>query len=251
VAEQHPSFSRPTICEALCEIHFSLPEGEPWKPAFQGNLFKHLQPDFPEMEPISQVSYRLQIGRGGVEQTLLPAQRMSYVHARRPLRLQLAEGVFTVNEIAPYPGWENMKADIFSSWTRTREVVGPAVINRIGLRYINHLRRGNVTEPVGAWLAPSDYVPSALLRSLPGFMSRLQTVTAPRERRIVTIGETVEEETGQSFIVFDIDCISEHTVGPDDREVAEQVEELHGWVWDVFVSSMTPRLEAELRGGVS
>ncbi|MEJ2168025.1 MAG: hypothetical protein P8X90_21085 [Desulfobacterales bacterium] len=36
---RHPSYRNPTIAAALCEIHFSLPDGAPWKASLAGDLF--------------------------------------------------------------------------------------------------------------------------------------------------------------------------------------------------------------------
>src|SRR5438552_17682769 len=51
----HPTYPNPTITEAVCDIHFRLPQGKVWKPSFPGELFKHIQNEYPEMEPLLEM----------------------------------------------------------------------------------------------------------------------------------------------------------------------------------------------------
>ena len=60
MTSEHPTYPNPTIQEAVCEIHFRLPDGVEWKPALLGELFKHIQPDFPELEPVTQIGIQFQ-----------------------------------------------------------------------------------------------------------------------------------------------------------------------------------------------
>lgn len=247
----HPTFPNPTIQEALCEIHFCLPDGVAWKPFLFGELFKHVQSDFPEMEPALQIGVELQIGPGKMGQALLPPrQRMRYKHASRNLLLQLSENILTVNVLPKYPGWEQMNRDVLEAWKRAGEVVKPAWITRIGLRYINRIERTHPDEPPGDWLAPSDYIPKSVLSTLPGFFSRLEIRTDPHNRLIVTLGESQgDSEQAPNAIVFDIDCIVEKRLGIDAAAITAEITRLHDIAWAIFSASKTPRLERLLQGG--
>ena len=46
----HPSYPNPTIAEALCEVHWQFPAGREWKSSLPGELFKHIQDEYPEMD---------------------------------------------------------------------------------------------------------------------------------------------------------------------------------------------------------
>src|SRR5579863_348492 len=46
----YPAYPNPTITEAVCDIHFRLPQEKEWRPSFPGELFKHIQNEYPEME---------------------------------------------------------------------------------------------------------------------------------------------------------------------------------------------------------
>ena len=247
----HPTFPNPTIQEALCEIHFQLPYGVAWKPSLFGELFKNIQDEFPDLEPVTEIGIRLHVGGEKLAQAFLPAQqRMRYKHASRKLLLQLSENVLTTNILPKYPGWIQMSQDILNAWKHTRKVIKPAAITRIGLRYINRIERSKPDEFPREWLAPSDYIPKAVLTSLPGFLSRLEMRTDPHKRTIVTLGETPISGDGANAIVLDIDCIVEKEMGIEDKAIIDEITLLHDAAWSIFSASMTPRLEQLLlRGG--
>jgi len=248
---EHPTYPNPTIQEALCEIHFRLPDGVDWKPALLGELFKHIQSEFPDLEPAMQLGVRLQVGPSGAGQVFLPPQeRMRYRHASRSLMLQLSKDTFTVNVLPKYPGWVRMSEDILNAWMQAREVIKPARVTRLGLRYINRIERTHPIQPPGHWLAPSDYIPKSVLSSLPGFLSRLETRTDQHNRLIVTLGEPTDSSGEKvNAIVLDIDCIVEKEIGIDSDAIMGEITVLHDFAWNIFSASMTPRLGRLLQGG--
>jgi len=93
----HPSYRNPTIAEVLCEIHFSLPDGEPWKASLAGNFLKKVQDEFPEMEPTTEIGLQFELGPQRIGHSLLPPrQRTRFKHKDRPLILPIGPNVFTV-----------------------------------------------------------------------------------------------------------------------------------------------------------
>jgi uncharacterized protein (TIGR04255 family) len=105
VSNEHPTYPNPIIQEAVCEIHFRLPDGVAWKSSLFGELFKRAQPEFPELEPVAQMGLQVQLEPSGVGHTLLPMQhQIRYKHASRNLLLQLSEHTLAVNVMPKYPG---------------------------------------------------------------------------------------------------------------------------------------------------
>ena len=241
---EHPAFANPTIREALCEIHFALPEGVSWDSTIYGRFFKRIQSEFPELEPVTSAGLQVQIpsGKAGF---LPPQSRMRYKHASRNLLLQLSEGIITINVLPKYAGWDQMQVDIVQAWGWTNEIVNPTGITRVGLRYINFIPNANKDELPGDWLVSNDYVAKAALASQPGFLSRVEVHATAQRRAIVTVGEAVDGE--QSMFVLDIDCIEEAEKGQSvDLQPALSV--LHDMAWRVFNGFLTPRLRTFLEG---
>jgi len=248
MSDEHPSYPNPTIVEALCEVHFRLPGG--WEPSLAGELFKRIQDEYPEMEPMSEVSVQLEHGPAGVLQRIEPArQKTRFKHADRPLLIHLAENMLTVNVLKPYPGWATMRSDVLSGWRHCREVLEPESVQRVGLRYINRIPRESLDQRPCDWLKASDYVPPAVLESRPGFFLRAQTHLDATNSLIVTLADARGDATGDpGGIVFDIDRIVEQDMGSDCQVIEDEIERLHTEVWRVFSSAKGPSLERLLRG---
>lgn len=253
IPTSHPSYPYPTIIEALCELHFRLPEESPWRPSLLGELFRTIQVDFPEMEPATEMGVQLQLSQRGVRQTFLPPrQRMQYKHASRPLLLQLAENIFTVNLLVPYPGWETMRRDILTFWHRAVEVLQASAITRIGLRYINRVDRESPHDRPGSWLKANDYIGPGILRSMPGFLSRAEVHLDVPDRIIVTLGDQPPSSNSpHGAIVLDIDRIVEQEIPPDENAISPELERLHNDIWMVFASAKTEKFDQLLQRGRS
>jgi uncharacterized protein (TIGR04255 family) len=243
---KHPTYPNPTIQEALCEIHFALPEGVAWEPTVFGEFYRKIQDKFPQMEPVSQVAVQLQAGPARIEHTVLPArQTMRYRHPSKNLLVQLSEGILTVNVLPVYAGWERMQADILDVWGEALDVIHPQSVKRIGLRYIDFIQRESAGETPGDWLRDSEYLPKAALSSLAGFLSRTEIRVDEETRLIVALGEAGEDPPA---IVLDIDCIVEKEITIEAESIAEATRRLHDMESEVFFASVTQRLERRLRG---
>ncbi len=244
---EHPAFPNPTIREALCEIHFALPEGVAWESTNFGKFFARIKGEFPELEPVTTAGLQVELTSGRVG--FLPSQsRMRYKHASRNLLLQLSEGIITINVLPKYAGWAQMLVDIEQAWGWANDVLGPIGIKRVGLRYINFVPKASVDELPGEWFAPNDYVARATLASKPGFLSRVEVQSAAQRRAVVTLGEAVEAE--RPVFVLDMDCIHE---SGEDRfvDLTPVLSELHDTAWQIFAGFLTPHLRGLLGGGAS
>ncbi|MDI9548459.1 MAG: TIGR04255 family protein [Chloroflexota bacterium] len=240
----HPTYPNPTIREALCEIHFRLPEGQSWQPALFSRFFRRIESEFPVMEPVTEAGFQLQLHSGRAE-FAPPRSRMRYRHADRPLLLQVSDSILTVNMLPPYTGWQQLHSDIDHAWAWADEVFQPAGITRIGLRYINIIPQ-LAEEPAGDWLAPNDFVAAAALASLPGFLSRAEVRYSAQTRTIVTVAGAADADS--SHFLLDIDCITEQP-NDDLLPLDPTLTELHDRVWSVFAGFLTPRYHMHLQGG--
>ena len=118
-----------------------------WKPSKPGAFFKAVQDTFPEIEPITQQGVQLVIGPDSSPQphASAPSDELSAEATReRPLLLQVSEQMFTINALRPYPGWEDLKAELQQVWPLVLEIIKPEAITRIGMRYINRIHRQDI-----------------------------------------------------------------------------------------------------------
>ncbi len=248
----HPSYANPIIAEAVCEIHFTLPDQSAWKPTLPSLFFKHIQSDYPEMEPVVEMALQLEVGPSQIDQSALPRQRMRFKHASKPLMLQLGKNVFTVNILPKYPGWESMRRDVLGAWAQACSALSPSGVTRIGLRYINRIERSKPDEPPANWLLAGKYIPAGVLSSRSGFLSRVQSYLDKENRVLVTLAELQADEVSKvPPLVLDIDRIVEKPLAIDEKSLAAVMDNLHEDIWQIFDSVKTPRLTKLLKGGES
>ena len=248
--KDHDKFAYTTIMEALCEIHFNFPEGKQWESSFLGDLFKTVQESFPIMEPVQQMGVSVEFGPQGFGQRLVPGQQKArYLQTKRKLLLQLSDSIFTVNRVEEYPGWVKMRRDIANGWRQAVSALSPAKITRIGLRYINRLPRNGSGQTPGHWLKLNEYIPSAILGSQRGLLSRVQVQKNEQSRTIVTLADEPTSPDATSNVIFDIDCIHIEEMVPTDKNLRSHIDGLHEEVWSVFSSAMTENLLRLLKTG--
>lgn len=241
MADSHQRYPNPTIAEAICDIRFRIKE---WKLSLPGEFFKYIQDEYPEMEPISAIGLQLEFGPTGAGTKIIPqSQRVRFKHKNRALILQLAENNFTINTLSPYPGWETVRKDALVAWQKLEAVLRPDAITRIGLRYINRFEKETERDYPGNWLTTTDYIPSGVLRSEPGFLSRTQVRFNTHDLLIVTLGDFKPNVGGgYGSIVFDIDRVTEQEVVSGLGSLEEELDRLHADVWEVFSSAEGQKL---------
>lgn len=246
----HPSYPNPTIAEALCEVHFELREGAEWKPSLPGEFFKRVQDDYPEMEPIQEMGVQFEAGTLGLSQRVLRTRpRFRYKHKDQPLLIQLAEKTITLNVLPRYPGWEVMVERIADIWRRASQLLAPGRVNRIGLRFINRVRRESGHQRPSDWFRTTDYIAPAVLRSGTGLLSRVETRLDSENRVIVTLGDQGMSPTEpDGAFILDIDRIVEKDLSILVDDITTEAARLHEDVWNIFVSAKTDKLERLLKG---
>ena len=136
-----PSFkyAKPPIQEAICEIHFVV--DEPLSSEQIGRLKEVWAGEYSDQKLIEEQGVKVEIGSDGVR---VAEDKMGHRLVCRTgdgLRLvQLSGRFLAVNQLRPYPGWEEAFRDTIMA--RVREVqsrLGPFQIGRVGLRYINKI----------------------------------------------------------------------------------------------------------------
>jgi uncharacterized protein (TIGR04255 family) len=246
----HPTYPHPTIAEAVCDIHFRLPKPREWKLSFPGELFKHIQNEYPEMEPVLEMGVQFEPGPYGTGTKILPqSQKVRFKHRTRSLILQLSQNAFSISTLPPYQGWEVMRTDVLAAWQQVEEVLKPAAIHRLGLRYINQFEKETDQDGPGDWLVASDYIPNGILCSGPGFLLRLQVRLSVDNVLIITLGDTKPEpESKNGTIIFDIDRILEKEMSSEQGVFAQELDRLHTDVCRIFSAAKGEKLVKLLDG---
>lgn len=129
--EQYPN---PPLQEAVCEFRF--PAGIAWDVTFPGLFYQHIKDEFPEHRSIRQLSpTSTQEGQQILELT----ERIQFMKHDNSAMLQVTPHIFSVLHFEPYPGWDTFKSFILEKANQHQLVRPQEALDRIGLRYINHV----------------------------------------------------------------------------------------------------------------
>jgi len=122
------------IVEALCEFRFE-PQEE-WDLTIPGLVFEQVREIFPNRRRARTVSVELSPEQANV----LEVNRVQFVREDETAMVQVGPNLVAVNQLKPYSSWEEFSPLIMRGLEAYTAVAGPQTINRIALRYINHIR---------------------------------------------------------------------------------------------------------------
>lgn len=252
--DTHPQYPNPTITEVICEVRFKRSGDARWSPLWVSDLYAKVKDQFSIIEPFASANLPMQLGVG-IDGTPVYSPQfhyaVRYANPGRSVFIELGEDRIAINASRPYEGWEKMRADVEYAWRNIGEVVPLLSIERIGMRYINTIERVTPSETIGAWLKPTNFIPSAVLESVPGGLSVVQKQIDKHNRLQVVLSELPtpnQSPTEQNGFLLDIDLSSSMGVEAGTDQLLIELDRLHQEIWEVFKSAMGPRLERLLKG---
>ena len=241
----HSSYPSPTIQEALCEIHFPA-DLSSFASDF-ARIWDRLRVEFPRLEtyvdllppPVTGMIY---------SGPLQSHPRFILHHASRKILLQFSPGLFALNTLPPYLGWQTLEEDLRTAWQSVEEVLAVSQVTQITMRYINRVPLTLPWEESHGWLIAGDYIPAAVAQAVPPFQSRVQIGTGTESITTLSIGhQNVPGELDQSMIV-DLERVISGDLSAVTIEVTRQADALHTDIWDIFAAIKGPRWNATLEG---
>ena len=129
--------SQPLV-EALCEFRFEVTGG--WDLTLPGLFYAEVKDAFPLQEPVDEVSFQFELGSVQGKQQWLKTQRLQLWNENRSATLQIGKGLLSINQLNPYPGWEDFKSLIQTAFLKYSNIDSEFQFKGIALRYINHIK---------------------------------------------------------------------------------------------------------------
>ena len=127
------------LVEALCELKFSL-SGK-WHTDIPEIFYTQVKEEFPERTTLNPVSFQVAVGGQPIGMPE-PAKELSRLQLRNKdnsVVVQIGADVLVVNYLQPYTNWENFRDLILRIGSKYVELIGDVKLERVGLRYINHI----------------------------------------------------------------------------------------------------------------
>lgn len=244
---RYPQLRSAPIHEAVVDVRITAPEG--FHASNLNAIRDSLKGDYPDFEVmrIAEFEFRADAqGTTNVKHERQGVRGLLFKSADRCWIVQCRVDGFTLSRLRPYSSFADVAARFWHAFGAYREVVRPAELTRIALRYINRF-----SVPMHA--AASEYlrnVPSTPVDSavLETFIVRQHCKVAESSIafNLITARE-VSADGRNATLIVDIDAFQFGQFAGDDARLRRELEALHEFKNDVFFSSITARSMEEFQ----
>jgi uncharacterized protein (TIGR04255 family) len=236
-------YAKPPVIEALCEIYFA---GRSWDSTVPGRFYERVKTDFPERR--QRVVQEALITMGPEQATAglrqLPPW-MQFVSDERHRMIQLAENLLVVNQLSPYPRFEEWEADVFRALRVYRELAQPETVVRMGLRYINRVVIPGERIRMADYFTIYPHLPPSLGDTHGSFMVRVEVPQSAQGHTVViTFGTAPPPSAGDAAQAFMLDLYDILHIGTavDEEVVKRELRQAHANIGLAFEDSITDAL---------
>lgn len=214
-------YKNPPIQEAVCEIHLAIEEALPIDAIEQLRVPWGLM--YPDQKISEEKNVEMQMAPDGVQVTQRDLGRRLICRSADGVQLvQLSGRFIAVNQLRPYGGWEEVFRDtILSRFEELHSRLGPFLIERTNLRYINRIDVPEHPLNWETWFNFSLPSPEIAGSAQKGFQMHFERML-PDERTLAVNCLTVPSpHPGMSSVILDLEV---------------------GWHGDPVASNQLPKL---------
>jgi uncharacterized protein (TIGR04255 family) len=244
MSKAETNYRNPPIQEAICEIHFEL--SEPLKLQKIELLKPTWLESYPDQKTVQERRVDFHLSSEGLQTREGNLGHRLICKSADGKRLVQLSGLFVaINQLSPYPGWEEVFRDtILARFGDLQNAIGPLRFKRVGLRYINRIDVPQVPLVWNDWFKLKLPAPS-----LPGFKQREwqmqfhQELTAGR-RFIINLAALPPREGKFSPVMLDLDLVWEAAAQESGKlpEILEHVHGPHRLVFEAYLSNKVRKL---------
>ncbi|HZS60761.1 MAG TPA: TIGR04255 family protein [Gemmatimonadaceae bacterium] len=236
---EYPHLRNAPITEAIVDVRTMV------LPDFNAEQFAQLVPilakDFPLVERMHGETFSTPHGPPSDAKRM---ERSGYLFrsADRLTIAQFRRDGFTLNRLHPYLSWRELRPIAVALWARYRQIVGPLICARIGLRYVNLIDVVVPNARLEDYFLVYPTVPRDKQRHLTEFFSR-STVLDPETGLMaaITMASQPSASPNVGLILLDIDTYRQAAAGFSEEVVAPTLDALRIFKNDLFFNSITPK----------
>lgn len=238
----HRKYRQPPIVEALCELYF---EGSEWDDTVPGQFYDQIKAHFPikRQREIQEAQVMLSTaGEASAGVKRLPPW-MQFVASDESRLIQIGRDVLVVNQLRPYPHFEEWEPMIYSSLEKYRKLANPKGIARLGLRYINRVIIPHGQALMEDYFTVYPQLPKAMGDMHGRFMIR---VDLPSQKEghgvLITFGSAPSEKPDEIAHLLDLYDTFKPEQSMAFDAVTAQVKIAHENIEAAFEGSITDKL---------
>jgi uncharacterized protein (TIGR04255 family) len=208
MAADQRKYPNPPIQEAICEVHFALEQPLLLNKIEQ--LRDRWRADYPNQTINEEKNVHLQMGAEGVRIDESKQGERLICRTSDGTRLAQLSGRFiAINQLMPYPGWEEGFRDtILSRVEDVESELGSMPIRRTGLRYINRIEipeKPLIWEKWFNFALPFPKLEKSLLANFQMHFEQL----LPDQCKLLVNCVSLPQTNEASFVILDLDVIWE------------------------------------------
>lgn len=233
-------YREPPVIEALAEAYF---EGGVIDQTLAGLFYERVRERFPAKSELGRVEFAVEVGpRGARTEASAGPPRSQFSTDDRSRMVQVGPGLVVVNQLRPYPRFEEWSTVFLEMIEHYRHIVEPASITRLGLRYIDRIVIPEVPVLLEDYFRLYPSLPPELGVEHGPFLMRIEL--RPRHRNhqlLVTFGSAQPEQSGEMAYMLDVYDNLPNLNSSDFTSVAAWLEEAHDNVEHAFESVITDK----------
>lgn len=235
-------YRKPPVVEALCELYFSE---STWDDTAPGKFYDQVKDRFPrkQQQEVQEAQILLSHGGGAAAGVQRLPPRMQF-HSDEDHRLiQLSRDLLVVNQLEPYPRFEDWEPTIYWALDIYRGVAQPKGVARIGLRYINRVVIPKAPMRMEDYFTIYPKLPEAMGEAHGAFMIRVELPGRTGNHDVlVTFGSAPASHPKETAHLLDLyDILQPESMIPIEH-VKSAVSAAHANLETAFEGSITDPL---------
>lgn len=243
INEKFPHLTKAPIVEAVLAINVSL--SEQWDETTLQNVLKERLPDFPKIEPLRMASHKFTVGKSDYHETQDLVVGIKLESNSNPHIVQFNKDAFVFSRLEPYSDWKQFSHEALRLWEVYYELLKPADVGRIGLRFVNRIKIKQDTIKLDDYY---QYPPQSIKElnwPLSGYLHH-DVMLVPDTKYAVNLIKTVQPDPGEIGLILDIDVFRQEPFVYNEPRFVEYLEEMR-WVKNkIFFGSLTTGIIKDL-----
>jgi uncharacterized protein (TIGR04255 family) len=233
-------YAKPPIVEAVCE--FRLTPETRWDLTVPGLLYERLKGSFPQKEQRMIQEMELTQGPEGLHQQIRTSERIIFFTEDKKMLVQVGPRLLAINVLKTYPHWEGFKPRIEMAWKSLQAAIEVQGLERIGLRYINHIELPAQGGELAEYFEFYPFVGQRLPQQMVSFLAGVEFSYADDRDHCRVQFTRIPASGGRSLFMLDIDYFLARPGAVKPAEALAWVEEAHSRVEEVFEGCITDKL---------
>jgi uncharacterized protein (TIGR04255 family) len=239
-------YKSPPVIEAVSEFRF---EGsQPWDWTIPGLIYKEIMHVFPKKRQRNVVELAMQPEGDKVHQQLKAGiAKMQFVREDETALVQVGPDLLAVNQLRPYPSWEEFKKLTVEQLRIYQHVAMPKRFRRLGLRYINRIDIPGEKVDLDEYFIMLPRIPEKVPQELNSLLLQVE-IPYPRPRGLLRLvfGTAPTKKQHEQTFMLDLDFYLEGDDLPAFERVEEWLEAAHERVKIAFDSSFTDKTHRQV-----